>query len=71
MTEWQDIATAPKDGDGDLFLGWSSDGYAEVWSDRTYRLSMAGGASPAFPREEAAKLTHWMPLPPPPQEPAK
>lgn len=61
---WRGIDTAPRD--DVLFLGWSSDGFAEVWSGRTYSLSIEERASPAFPREEASKLTHWMPIPPAP-----
>ena len=65
MNEWQDISTAPKDGD---FLAFypAEDGepsFMEVthWPDGSSRLSVyfgmtIGGVDP----------THWMPLPNPP-----
>jgi hypothetical protein len=63
QTGWQPIETIP---DADvLVLAWTTDsgGCAEVWSAEQYRLSMQEGASPALPRQEAALVTHWMPLP--------
>ena len=69
MSEWQSIETAPKD--GTLFLGYrDSDGCVR----EAYRVQRDdcemwcfGGSSGAENIAPWLKPTHWMPLPPPPE----
>lgn len=61
MSKWQDIMTAPKDGTNILFY---TPNYG-VWyghydpAPRGYSLS--------YPCADAVNITHWMPLPRPPE----
>ncbi len=62
MSQWQPIATAPKDCRAIIGLTWSGD-VQPVWWDRTHdnwrwQDGYHGGLAP--------RLTHWMPLPDPP-----
>jgi hypothetical protein len=70
---WQDIATAPKD--GGVIFGWSQRaqgceyvGQAD-WRVRTGRM-LCGDIYLDGPGEgpcRSVKVSHWMPLPPPPE----
>lgn len=75
MTEWQPIATAPKDGTwvlltgGEISYGWDSDDQPRVvigqfageegWHFAWYDSGFYG---------EYISPTHWMPLPEPPHD---
>jgi hypothetical protein len=56
--QWQPIETAPKD--GTEFLGWSG---RHVWIVRW----LAGFQSWLLSDGGRSELTHWMPLPDPPE----
>ena len=77
MSEWRDIATAPKD--GSWFLAFEADGeipYLCYWEKDLYAPNGGrGGPSGWFAqnwmdrwgdRPQAEQPTHWMPLPAPP-----
>ncbi len=68
--EWQDIATAPKDGteilvwDGGFqYVAWIGDTHAAPSGDKDWVFGAPGGDYDEFPIVEP---THWTPLPPPP-----
>jgi hypothetical protein len=67
MTEWKDIASAKKDG-SEMLLSAGGDRYyigVGQWAecDPDFSNSVAGWFWPY-----AIRPTHWMPLPPPPEE---
>ena len=64
--EWQDIATAPKDGHARLV--WRPDNrciYCVSWIEYSDGWGVFGGYGWAV----IDGVTHWMPLPAPPGEP--
>ncbi len=64
MSQWETIKTAPKD--GTLILAWTVEGDRPcVLAWRTYRWDDDSGDS-----YQDYQPTHWMPLPPPPEEPS-
>lgn len=65
VAEWEDVATAPKDGSSFLGVWWSDISVGRAPEPHISVCSWAGGWTP-YDR----KLTHWMPLPAPPQAPA-
>lgn len=60
--EWQDIATAPKDGT-QILLWYKADGHemgfwdGRCWDDGDFYDNLGSDAD----------FSHWMPLPPPPK----
>lgn len=82
MTEWQPIETAPKDGTEVLVwcskcalvpiaMSYSSAAYFELeYGDPEYMEEgwYMSWSYPVDPPEVTWQPTHWMPLPPPPQE---
>jgi hypothetical protein len=73
MSQWQPIETAPKDGT-QVLVWWRDFGTLRVasWSDEWQQWIFWFGfvAEPAaIPCHELGKNhTHWMPLPPPPEQ---
>ena len=67
MTEWQDISTAPKDGNEFLAID-AETGFAQVvdYSPRTNDDTFVWAVSDGSTYREDA-FSHWMPLPPPPE----
>lgn len=70
MNEWQPIETAPKD--GTIILGYDDSG---VVAAMRFVVPMYGGhpewelAELSWPNDSmSAYPTHWMPMPPPPQQ---
>ena len=74
MSEWQPIETAPKDGTRVLVFGFGDDFEVVRWTPD------AGLIAPGLPFNRTGawktsqdgwllpnEVTHWMPLPPPPQ----
>lgn len=74
MSEWRPIETAPKDAEVLVWDGarvWiaAHDGFGECWSSRSaFALDDRAGDDAGFYIADAdeAGLTHWMPLPDPP-----
>ena len=77
MSEWQPIETAPKN--GSTFIGWSKywdEPLTVAWSSRLGRfvsrwdgvevIEAAGDSWADY--KNPNPLSHWMPLPAPPQE---
>lgn len=66
---WEDIATAPKDGRYILVAGSNFDGGMAVvcWDDWNWMLD--DGKNFEIPVRAKTKLTHWQPLPFPPEGP--
>jgi hypothetical protein len=62
--EWQPIETAPKGGLV-LVIGHQGD-IPEVWNAKNLHLD-PGNRATRYLLEDAARVTHWMPLPPPPR----
>ncbi len=58
---WQDIATAVKDQDAQIFGGWTTGGVNVIRWNRFLQRWCWPGSSPDQPQP-----THWMPLPAPP-----
>lgn len=79
MTEWQDIATAPKD--GTIFAAWQVVPSLDQDTGRTVNegspcvAQTVFGCVASIPLHyipQGQRITHWKSLgPPPPQEPAK
>ena len=61
MTQWQPIATAPKDGTRFLFTNGEHVGVGRYVNGKAFAADSWGGVFNTVP-------SHWMPLPPPPTE---
>jgi hypothetical protein len=72
MREWYPISTAPKD--GTIILAWRFFPVAVYWggnSEFPWEAVHVGGNMRLFPNgfaEDDPHLTHWMPLPEPPED---
>jgi len=71
MNEWMPIETAPKD--GTEFLAYDSVAkkcdvavWGEIWQDFD-AVQSDGEYSPAEDEFQGERITHWMPLPEPPE----
>lgn len=70
MSDWQPIETAPKD--GTRFLGYGTIGFETeplIGTVQWDGSDFVGSPNEATEySQEKCNLTHWMPLPPPPQD---
>lgn len=76
MSDWQPMATAPKDGtrilvwDGHYRMEVADWGERSVWSDRQIGKGMqwcVGECDGEYNSRNEIEPTHWMPLPEPPK----
>lgn len=68
MSEWQPIETAPKDGTS--ILAWTAGGICEIAFEygEFEQLPCFSTYDDCGSAVLICKPTHWMPLPPPPQQ---
>lgn len=68
MNEWQPIETAPKDGSEILVCNGIGRRAVTHWMEgRGFYAGQGGGYPASWTTIGDLALTHWMPLPPPPE----
>lgn len=66
---WQPIETAPRDGTR-IILAWGGSAVVGYYLDNSgMRRPWQGWRTPSMEPTPRGLVTHWMPLPPPPEEP--